>query len=177
MNFSEIAHLRQSCRSFDPRRTVAREDLQAILETARLAPSACNGQPYRITVCRGEAAHAVAGAVGGLGMNRFAKDVPLFLVLSEEGYVASAALGGKRTGIDYRSIDLGILCAYITAEATARGIASCILGWLDDSKLRSICGTDRPTRLVIALGYAKEGDPLREKKRKSIKELVAYCGE
>ena len=29
-------------------------------------------------------------------------------------------------------------------------------------------------RLVIALGYAKEGDSLREKKRKALKELVQY---
>ncbi|MBR3862635.1 MAG: nitroreductase family protein, partial [Clostridia bacterium] len=52
-------------------------------EAARLAPSACNGQPYRITVCRGKSALGVAKAVGGMGMNKFAASAPVLLVLSE----------------------------------------------------------------------------------------------
>ena len=76
-------------------------------------------------------------------------------------------------GCDYRSIDIGILAAYITSETTARGLASCILGWLDDSELRKICALDGAVRLVITLGYAKEGDPQREKKRKELSELVS----
>ena len=53
MNFTEIAKNRQSCRSYDPTRTVEREKLDAILESVRLSPSACNGQPYHLTVCTG----------------------------------------------------------------------------------------------------------------------------
>ena len=73
---------------------------------------------------------------------------------------------------DYRSIDIGILAAYITAEATAQGLSTCILGWLDDKKLRELCHLDAPVRLVITLGYAKSSDPLRPKKRKALTELV-----
>ena len=51
MNFKEIAENRYSCRAYDPARTVEKEKLDQILESARLAPSACNGQPYHITVC------------------------------------------------------------------------------------------------------------------------------
>ena len=40
MNFTEIALNRQSCRSYDPQRAVEQEKLNAILECARLAPSA-----------------------------------------------------------------------------------------------------------------------------------------
>ena len=67
MNFTEIAEQRQSCRSYDPAREVEGEKLDAVLATARLAPSACNGQPYHITVCKGEAAKAVAKATQGMG--------------------------------------------------------------------------------------------------------------
>lgn len=77
MNFTEIAEQRQSCRSYDPARAVEGEKLDAILATARLAPSACNGQPYHITVCKGEAAKAVAKATQGMGMNKFATDAPV----------------------------------------------------------------------------------------------------
>lgn len=172
MNFTEIAETRQSCRSYDPNRPVEQEKLDRILASARLAPSACNGQPYHITVCKGNAAGEVAKAVQGMGMNKFTADVPVMLVLSEMAYVATAALGAKVKGIDYRSIDIGILAAYITAEAAAQGLGSCILGWLDDQAIRQICHVEGAVRLVITLGYAKEDDKLRPKKRKDMDTLV-----
>ena len=174
MNFTQIAQTRQSCRSYDASREVEQEKLNAILESARLAPSACNAQPYKITVCRGEAAKKVAGAVQGMGMNKFASDAPVLLVLSEQPYNATAALGAKVKKNDYRSIDIGIMTAYLTAEATAQGLSTCILGWLDDAAIRKICDLDAPVRLVITLGYAKADDKLRQKKRKDLTELVAY---
>ena len=168
MNFTEIANARQSCRSYDPAREVEEEKLSAILESARLAPSACNSQPYHLTVCRGEYAKAVARAVTGVGINRFAADVPVMIVISEEDYNKSAAMGAKLKKNDYRSIDIGIVASYITAEATAQGLATCILGWLNEKKIREICEIEGTVRLVITLGYAKEEDKLRKKKRKEI---------
>ena len=172
MDFTTIAQTRQSTRAYDPTRPVEPEKLQAILESARLSPSACNGQPYHITVCKGNAAAEVAKAVQGMGMNKFASDAPILLVISEKPYVPTAALGAKVKGIDYRSIDMGILAAYITAEAAAQGLGTCILGWLDSDAIRRICHLDGDVKLVITLGYPKEGDTLRPKKRKDLSELV-----
>ena len=172
MSFLEIAQTRQSSRGYDETRPIEPEKLNAILEAARLAPSACNGQPYHITLCRGETAKAVAAAVSGMGMNKFAVQAPVLAVISEMPYVKSAALGSRLKGIDYRSIDIGILAAYLTAEAAAQGLGSCILGWLDSDKICSICGLSGPVRLVITLGYPKEGEVLRDKKRKPLTELV-----
>ena len=172
MNFTDIANTRQSCRSFDGTRAVEREKLDAILEAARLAPSACNGQPYHLTVCHGDVARAVGKATTDMGMNKFTEDVPVMIVISEEPYVKSAALGAKVKNNDYRSIDIGIVSAYITAEATVQGLSTCILGWLNDDKIRKICNLKYPVRLVIALGYAKADDKLRKKVRKEISELV-----
>ena len=173
MNFLEIAKIRQSCRSYNPDRPVEEEKLKAVLEAVRLAPSACNSQPYHLTVCRGESAKAVAAACTGVGLNKFAVQAPILIVISEMPYVKSAALGAKVKGNDYRSIDIGIAAAYLTAEATAQGLSTCILGWLDDTKIRSICDLAYPVRLVITLGYAKEDDKLRPKKRKDLSELVS----
>ena len=64
--------------------------------------------------------------------------------------------------------------AYLTAEATAQGLGTCILGWLDDEKIRKICDLSQPVRLVITLGYPAEGDKLRQKKRKPAEELVSW---
>ena len=171
MNFLEIAQNRQSCRSYDEARPVEPEKLDAVLEAARLAPSACNGQPYHFTVCQGEAARAAAAATGGMGMNRFAAQAPVLIVISEMPYVKSAALGAKVKGNDYRSIDIGIAAAYLTAEAAAQGLGTCIIGWLDDEKIRRVCGLNQPVRLVVTLGYPKD-DSLRAKKRKPLADLV-----
>ena len=173
MNFTEIALTRQSCRSYDESREIEKEKLTAILEAARLAPSACNSQPYHFTVCTGQTAKEVAAATQGMGMNKFSSQAPVLIVISEADYNKTAALGAKVKGNDYRSIDIGIATAYLTAEATAQGLSTCILGWLDDEKIRKICGLKDPVRLVITLGYAKE-DPIRNKKRKELTQLVTY---
>lgn len=172
MDFLEIANNRQSCRNYDESREVEQEKLNAVLDAVRLAPSACNGQPYHVTVCRGQVAKEVAAATMGMGMNKFAAKAPVMLVLSEEKYVKTAAFGAKVKGNDYRSIDIGIAAAYLTAEATAQGLSTCILGWLDDDRIRKICNLSMPVRLVITLGYASEKDVLRKKIRKDIGELV-----
>lgn len=174
MNFTEIAETRQSCRSYDSEREVEEEKILRILESARLAPSACNGQPYHITVCRGEAAKSVAMATRGMGLNKFATEAPVMLVISERAYVATAAFGAKVKKNDYRSIDIGIVAAYITAEATAEGLGTCILGWLDDAEIRKICGIDDAVRLVITLGYPKADEKIRDKKRKDLEKLVTF---
>lgn len=169
-DFLSLAKARYSCRKYDPARPVEQEKIDAVLDAVRLAPSACNGQPYHVTVTTGDAAKAVAKEVTGMGMNKFAIDAPVLLVLSEMPYVKTAAFGAKIKGNDYRSMDVGIAVAYLTAEATAQGLGTCILGWFDDGKIRKICGLDHPVRLVVTMGYAL--DEPRDKKRKSIDELV-----
>ena len=47
-----------------------------------------------------------------------------------------------------------------------------MLGWFDDEKLRALCSLDSPVRLVVTLGYPAPEDTLRQKKRKSLDELV-----
>ena len=174
MNFYEIAKTRQSCRSYDAARPVEEEKIAAILESAQLSPSACNGQPYHFSVCRGDAAKAVAQTTMSMGMNKFAADAPVMLVISEKPYVKSAAVGAKVKKNDYRSMDIGIAAAYITAEAAAQGLGSCMIGWFDDDQIRKLCNLDGTVRLVIAIGYAKADDKLREKKRKDLSELVSW---
>ena len=145
MNFMEIAEARQSCRSYDTDRPVEQEKLDAMLAAARLAPSACNGQPYHFTVCRGEVAKEVEKAARGMaGLNKFATEAPVVIVVSEKPYVASAALGAKLKNNDYRSIDIGIAVAYLTAEAAAQGLGTVSwAGWTTKRSASSVTWTSR----------------------------------
>lgn len=112
----------------------------------------------------------------GMGMNKFAAQAPIAIVISEETYVKSAAVGAKVKKNDYRSIDIGIAAAHLTLAAAELGLGTCILGWLDDEKIRSICDLSQPVRLVITLGYPSADDKLRDKKRKSIDDLIRHIG-
>ena len=175
MDFLKIAETRQSTRKYDKTREVETEKIDRILESVRLAPSACNGQPYKVTVCRGDVARRVAACTMSAGMNRFAADAKVLLVISEMPYVKTAAVGAKLKKNDYRSMDIGIAVAYLTAEATAQGLGTCILGWFDDAKIREICDLEYPVRLVVTLGYPTPDDKLREKKRKNPQDLFSFC--
>ncbi|MBE6760861.1 MAG: nitroreductase [Ruminococcaceae bacterium] len=174
MDFLEIANKRQSCRKFNPDLPVEREKLEKIIQAGILSPSACNGQPYHFTVCEGETAKSVAKCCTDIGINKFAYDAPVMLVISEAPYCKMAATGAKLKHNDYRSIDIGIASAYITAEAASLGVESCILGWINDKQIREVCGISGAARLVIALGYPKEGYEIRPKKRKDFDELVTF---
>lgn len=173
MDFLEIANNRQSCRDYDTGRDIDREVLDKIIAAGVLSPSACNSQPYHITVCKGDTAKRVAKATMSVGLNSFADKAPVLLVISEKPYNKTAAIGAKLKNNDYRSIDIGILSAYITAAAADLGVASCILGWVDSDKIKEICSLDGTVRLVITLGYATD-DTVRSKRRKSLDDLVTF---
>ena len=172
MNFSHMVSLRESCRNFktDP---IPKEQLISIIETARIAPSACNSQPWHLTLAMGESAKKVASCTQELGMNRFTDNCPAFIVISEEPATLSAKLGGAVKNQQYAQMDIGILTAHICYAAQDFGISSCILGWFNEERLREVTGIqkNRRIRLVIALGYAAS-DELRAKKRKELSDIL-----
>ncbi len=172
MNFTEIANNRYSCRKYDINKPVEDEKIDAILKAGLLSPSACNGQPYHITVLKGDKAKQVALTTRALKINGFVEQAPVLLIISEKPYSKMAKLGAKLKNNDYRSIDIGILSAYITAESTAQGLGSCIIGWLDSDKICKITGIDSTVRLIISLGYPLDKAP--PKKRKSFDEMVTF---
>ena len=165
-DFIDLARVRQSCRSYDPDREVEVEKLEACLESMKLAPSACNAQPYFYYLVHGDEAKNIRGHLQLGTMNSFAKDVNAFAIVTEENYNLTAKIGSSVKDQDYKSIDIGISAAYFTAEATTLGLSTCIIGWFDENKLKEYLGTRSRIRLVIAIGYAKD-DKLREKKRKT----------
>ena len=173
MDFEALLNIRQSCRSFSGQ-PLPHDEIEACLEAARLAPSACNAQPYHLTVCTGALGEQVGACTRGMGMNKFTEQVPCFVVFVEQSYNMTAAMGSRVKAQDYRSVDIGIAAAQLTLAAAARGVDSCILGWFDEKKLQALLGTKERIRLVVALGYASKGYPVRPKKRKSMSELADF---
>lgn len=178
MTFTTLVEGRESCRRFDPR-PVSREALLHCLSLARLAPSACNSQPWRFVAVYGDMVKEVAHCVQKLGMNRFTEDCPAFIVIYEENANLAARLGGRVADQHYAPIDIGIATAHLCYAAAEQGLSTCILGWFDAKKLSELLKLPDPgrIRLVLAVGYAAEGTVLREKSRKPLSQLVSFPEE
>ncbi len=174
MDFYHLAEARQSCRNFSAAKQPTQEQIVACLEAARLAPSACNSQPWHFTVCLGNLAQTVAKTTQGMGMNKFTDQVPCFVVVSEGAYNPTAACGSKIKHQDFRSLDIGIAVAHFCLAAQAQGLATCILGWFDEKDLQRTLQIHHHIRVVIAVGIAAENDPHRPKKRKTLADIVDF---
>ena len=146
------------------------------VEAARLAPSACNSQPWSFIVSSGEKAKEVAKCTQKTGMNKFTDDCPAFIVICEEEAKLSARIAGVISKQHYAQIDIGIATTHICYAATEQGLSTCILGWFDEGKLIEVLGVpkNKRIRLVIAVGYAAS-DELREKKRKALDEIMTFA--
>ncbi len=174
-SFLELAQARQSDRSFEPGRTIEREVLERIMEAGRIAPSACNGQPWHFTVITDkELLPQVGKATASLEMNKFVKDASALVLITHESTNLTSRLGCGIKDKDFPMMDLGIASAYITLAAEDEGVGSCILGWFDEKKIKQLAGIPEKKRLmlIIALGYAAK--PKRKKVRKEWEKVVSF---
>ena len=177
MDFLQLVASRQSDRAYDMTRPVEPEKLERILEAARLAPSACNAQPWKfVVVTDRELSRKVGKAAAGLGMNKFAKDAPVHILIVEESANITSLLGGKVKDKHFPLIDVGIAASHIVLAAESEGLGSCILGWFDEKEIKQLTGIPASKRLLldIIVGY-----PLKEKRKKirKVKEkVISYNG-
>ena len=177
MDFLELVSSRQSVRAFDPERSVEKDKIERIIEAARLAPSACNAQPWSFVVVdepdlKNKIADATSSRV--LGMNHFTKQAPVHLLLVEEKVNISSGIGGWIKKKDYAQMDLGIVAAHIVLAAQAEGLGTCIVGWFDEDKVKDLLHipTSKRVWLDIVIGYSTQ--PLRKKSRKNVDKILSF---
>lgn len=172
----ELIISRQSDRKYSDK-PVEKEKLERIIEAGRMAPSACNAQPWKFIVVddpsiRKKVAEAASAKL--IGMNTFVGQAPLLLVIVREKPNMSSKIGGTIKNKDYSLIDIGIAAENICLQAKAEGIGSCILGWFDERMLRKILNIPKTKRveLIISLGYSLSEQ--REKRRKPADLTISY---
>ncbi|MDD4608793.1 MAG: nitroreductase family protein [Bacteroidaceae bacterium] len=174
-DFISLVQARQSDRAFDVNHQVESEKIERILACASLAPSACNAQPWKFTVVTdADLAKEVGKAAAGLGMNKFAKDAPVHILISEELPNFTSMIGGVVKNKHFPLIDVGIAAAHIVLAAENEGLGSCILGWFDEKKIKELVGMPSSKRLLldIVIGYATKDK--RKKIRKKPEKVVTY---
>ncbi|MEA4853199.1 MAG: nitroreductase family protein [Christensenella sp.] len=182
MEFSELLYVRESCRHFSDRQ-VEKEKLERILTAASLAPSGCNSQPWHFTVISQEPEKEmlremiVRGAEDeSTKLNLFVREVPVFVVITEEHAKLLPAPEKKYGSQHFAQIDVGLCAAYLTFAAADEGLGSCMIGMFQDEKVKELVGAphESTVRLVVALGYSADQKAPRKKVRRSIAESVSY---
>jgi nitroreductase len=170
MEFQQLLLSRQSVRKYLDQ-PVEAQKLEQLIDAVRLAPSACNAQPWTlILVDEPELKNKVARATcsKAFGLNSFAIQAPVIAVLVLEQPPWTVRMGALIQRREFPLIDIGIAAAQFCLRATDLGLATCMMGWFDEKavkKLLCIPG-QRRIGLIISLGYAPQDYPLRPKSRK-----------
>lgn len=177
MTLSEIIQRRRSIRKFLDK-PVEREKIEACAETARLAPSADNVQPWRFLVVDEPELRADLGEAAFSGIYRpcrFAVKAPVVVILLAQPDVVANKLGKAVQGTQYYLLDIGIAGEHFVLAATEMGLGTCWVGWFSKRGVRKLLNIPRKYDIVamIALGYP---DPkhLRPKKTKLLRDILRY---
>ncbi|NMC63058.1 MAG: NAD(P)H nitroreductase [SAR324 cluster bacterium] len=177
MSFIDLVHSRQSCRAYEDKK-VDRELIDKCIEAARLAPSACNSQPWSFIVVdtepiRSELAQAAFSGIYSL--NKFALKSPVIIVMITERSKYMARLGGQIRRVEYNLIDIGIAGEHLDLQAAELGLGCCWLGWFNEKQVKRVLKLPQSTRIDIlfSLGYPKE-QSIREKKRSSLDDIRRF---
>ena len=173
MNLSELIQKRQSDRKYESR-PVSREMVMKCLEAARLAPSACNSQPWKFVVVDDVALLPQMGAAAaGMGMNGFAREVPVIVAVVLEKMNLTARIGSVIKDKEYSLLDVGIAVEHFCLQAAEVGLGTCIRGWFDEQKVKKLLGIKgKRVPLLISLGYP--AGETRKKARKSLEEMSSW---
>lgn len=178
MKIMELIKTRESTRKYLDK-PVPRELIDRCLEAARLAPSACNSQPWSFIVIDNEEKknEIVDKTMSGIySMNKFVRTAPAVVVAITEKSVYTARLGGMLRDVKYNLIDIGIACDHFTLQAAELGLGTCWLGWFNEKALKNVLGLAKSVQIdiVFSLGYPDGPLPSREKKRKTLDEIRRY---
>lgn len=169
MDFKELAIHRESTRKYSDK-PVEQEKLEQIMEACRLAPSACNSQPWKFVIATDkEVRVALARASYGplMSFNKFAPQAPVMAAIVGEKPNWLSRVGGNVKDKNFYLMDIGIVAEHFCLQAADMGLGTCMLGWFDEEKAKKILHVPENKRilLLITLGY-----PAKEKTRKKIRK-------
>ena len=173
MDFSELITKRQSERQYDAR-PVEPEKIMQCIEAARMAPSACNAQPWKfIVVDEPELKKQLATAITGMGMNKFVGEASAIVAIALEKPNALSKIGSVLKGKEYILMDIGIVAAHFCLQATDLGLGTCIVGWFDEKKVRQLLQVPNKKRIPLLLTVGYTTAELRKKQRKELEVMYS----
>ena len=174
--FGELVAARFSCRAYLPD-PVPRAAVDQILEAARLAPSACNKQPWRfVVVTQAELRTQLMeeGLLPGFGATWVAV-APVILALGMKKSLITHRVAPLLSEVEYPLLDLGIAGEHAILQATELGLGTCWIGWIRPKEVRRILGwpTAIMPQALITVGWPASR-PERPSPRLPVDEIVTW---
>ena len=174
MAFDDIVKTRRSVREYQSR-PVKEEDIAAICEAARWAPSACNAQTWRFVAVTDRALidRLCDEALRPVIRNKWLRQAPLIIVGCSQLDIVANRIGTRVTGIEYYQIDLGIAMEHMVLKATELGLGTCYVGWFKEDKVKGILRIPERVRVsaLLAVGYAADTPPAK-RSRKPLSKIL-----
>jgi nitroreductase len=175
---SQFINERRSVRKYLPK-SVSKDDINKLLESARLAPSACNKQPWNYIVVDDKTlleeicSKGMGGAVG----NKWAVTAPVIIVVCSETSFFTHKIGEMVQGVHYHLVDLGISMEHLVLTAVDLNLGTCYIGWFNEKPIKKTLNipTSLKVECLITLGYPETiPDPTPRKQLEQIAVFNKY---
>lgn len=168
-NLYRLAELRYSCRAYSDRK-VERDTILAILDVVRLAPSACNRQPWMFLIADDEEQRK---AIFESYNREWIRTAPEFIIacgLHDEAW--HRAHDGK----DHTDVDVSIAVEHLCLAAASLDLGTCWVCNFDPAVIREAFALPAEVEpiAIIPLGYPAEGSEVPAKKRKELSEIMKW---
>lgn len=169
-NFITLAEKRFSVRKYQ-QKEVEQEKIDAILQAANLAPTACNYQPQKVYVVRSEQKRKELSEVCPCTFG-----APVVFVVGYD--VERSAKGLVHDTHDFGDTDAAIVCTHMMLEAADQGLGTCWVGYFKEEKVKTVLGLPDNIRIrdLLPTGYPADGvvpNPMHTKYRAG-DEMVCY---
>jgi nitroreductase len=175
----DIIRKRRSVRQYHER-PIEDEKFEAILEAARLAPSASNSQPWNFYVVKDKAKIKSLAEKMPLGthlvINSFIAEAPAVIVATAGPISLLHRVASFIVNRRWYYIDVAIALEHMVLTAWELGIGSCWIGWFNEKKVKKLLDIPRDEEVIdmLTLGYPKDTKLPFAKHRKKLEEIVRY---
>lgn len=143
-----------SPRAYDPERAVADDDVRAMLDAARHAPSCMNEQPWQYIVAGSETDRQKLIEVLGQGNQEWAFRAPLLMLILSRKHFAGNGRENR-----WHLFDAGTSWGYLQLEAQRRGLITHAMGGFDVDKAREAFAIPDEYSVIAALAIGYYGNP------------------
>lgn len=173
--FDEIIKNRRSIRKYSDK-PVEREKIIKILDAARIAPSACNAQPWRFVIVSNKEKkdELIKRGLGGIVPNTWARNAPVIIVVCSDLSLFTHTLAERVQGVQYHLIDIGIACEHIALKATELDLGTCYIGWFNAKNIKKYLNLPASWKVecLLTLGYPEKiPEPTS---RKDLSEIALF---
>jgi len=171
----ELIKERRSIRKYTEK-PVEQYKLKAVIEAARLAPSACNAQPWRFVVVSEPELRTklFETGLGGVVPNSWAKTAPAVIAACSDLDFMTHKVAERIQGVEYHLIDIGIALEHIALKAVELGLGACYIGWFNAKSIKKLLKLPLKWKVecLMTIGYpAETPEPA---KRKAISEICRF---